>query len=133
MGRYLVVGVGLVERFIAHFQNGFLRLVGKRGVIGDFDIEFVRQGHQFLIGLGVVGNHMLGKGLHVRRAAFFKGQFARFHLGDTALGGIVHKVVGGRRHRGGHRACDQHEGKAHRFHQSSFHGVSPWKWRDAVT
>ncbi|MNI81548.1 hypothetical protein D3C73_1381740 [compost metagenome] len=65
MGLDLVVGIGRVEGFVAHVEDFFLGLFGQRRAVRHFDVEFFRQGGQFIVGLGMIGNHHVGEFLDV--------------------------------------------------------------------
>ncbi|MNG15079.1 hypothetical protein D3C84_988800 [compost metagenome] len=57
---------------------------------------FLRQGFQLFVGLGVVGDHLVGEFLDVRRLAFFQGQFAGLDFCNATGRRVVDKVVGSR-------------------------------------
>ncbi|MNG21062.1 hypothetical protein D3C84_1053870 [compost metagenome] len=93
MGLDLVVGVGLIEGFIAHVEDLFLGLFHQRCGVRHFNIVFLGDGRQFVVGLAMIGNHHVGERLDVRRLAFFEGQSAGFDFSNTAGSGMVDEVI----------------------------------------
>src|SRR5690606_8460712 len=91
----LVVCIGLVEilTFTELEDHGFC-LVHQRGIVGYLQILLLAGDFgQFLIGLGVVIDHFLGKGPDVFRVALVQRQLGGFDFRDTLGRGFVNEVL----------------------------------------
>ncbi|MNP39931.1 hypothetical protein D3C76_1335280 [compost metagenome] len=61
----LVVGIGRIERFITHIEDFFLGLFHQCRGVRHFNVIFFRDGRQFIIGLGMIGDHHVGERLDI--------------------------------------------------------------------
>ncbi|MCY1451647.1 hypothetical protein D9M71_685220 [compost metagenome] len=116
----LVIGIGRIKRLVTHIEDFFLGLLHQCRVVRHFNVILFRDGRQLIVGLGMVGDHHIGKGFDIGRLAFLQGQSTGFDFGDAARSGLVDKVIIGCREGRAH-AGTQGDGQGDMAQVKSFH------------
>ncbi|MNE63169.1 hypothetical protein D3C80_1585040 [compost metagenome] len=65
VGLDLVVGVGRIEGLVTHVEELFLGLFHQCRGVRHFNVILFRDGRQFIVGLGMIGDHHVGERLDI--------------------------------------------------------------------